>query len=73
MDNIANVTGNPQSSIPIRVKSMTYKIDTCHFLTWWSALLGYDEDWLAQLQDNVTEWDIWSWCSQPGLPVGATL
>ena len=27
-------------------------------------------DWLAQWKDNITEWDIRSWCWQPGLPVG---
>ena len=41
---------------------MTYKIDTYRFLAKCSALLGEDKDWLAQYQDNVTEWDIRSWC-----------
>ena len=27
------------------------------------------KDWLAQYQDNVTTWDIRSWCWQPGLPM----
>ena len=31
-------------------------IDTCCFLAWRSALLGSGKDWLAQCQDNVTEW-----------------
>ena len=35
-----------------------FKIDSCHFLAYHSALLGWDKDWLAQCQDNVTEWDI---------------
>ena len=26
------------SSVPRRVKSMTYKIDTCHFLPWWFVI-----------------------------------
>ena len=30
-------------------------IDTCHFLTWRSASLGYGEDWLALCQDSVTD------------------
>ena len=34
-----------------------FKIDTCHFLV--LALLGYGKNWLAQWQDNVTEWDGW--------------
>ena len=29
-----------------------------------------DKDWLAQSQDNVTEWDIRPWCWWPVLPVG---
>ena len=32
------------------------KIDTCRFLDRHSALLGYGKDWVAQCQDNVTEW-----------------
>ena len=43
------------SLIPSKVKLMTYKIGICHFLAWHSALIGYDMDWLAQCQDNVTE------------------
>ena len=46
------------SSNPSRVKLMTYEIDTCRYLAWHLALIGYDKDWLAQNQDNVTEWDI---------------
>ena len=45
------------------------KIDTRRFLARRSALLGYEKDWLVQCQNNVTEWDIRSWCWQPGLPV----
>ena len=32
-----------------------FKIDTCCFLAWSSALIGLDKDWLTQCQDNVTE------------------
>ena len=34
-----------------------------------ATLLGYGKDWLAQCQDNVTEWDIRSWCWRSGLLV----
>ena len=33
-------------------------IYTCHFLAWRLVLIGQGQDWLAQDQDNVTEWDI---------------
>ena len=33
-----------------------FSIDTCRFLVWCLALLGYGEDWLDQCQDNMTEW-----------------
>ena len=46
-----------------------FKIDTCRFLTWRLALLGLSKDWLAQCQDNVTEWDSRSRCWWPGVPV----
>ena len=45
-----------RSSVPDRVKSMTYKIDMCTFLTWCSALTGQCNYCLAQCQDNMTEW-----------------
>ena len=32
------------------------KMYVCRFLDW--ALLGYGKDWLAQCQDDVTEWGI---------------
>ena len=35
-----------------------FKIGTCHFLAWCSALLVYGKDWLTQHQDNVIERDI---------------
>ena len=44
------------SSVPFRVKPMTYQIDTCYFLAWCSALIGLGKDWLAQCWDNVIEW-----------------
>ena len=46
------------SSVASRVKSMTYKINTFHFLAWCLALIGYGKDWLVQCQDNMAEWDI---------------
>ena len=48
----------------------TYKIDTCRFLARCSVLIGQGKDWLAQDQDNVTEWDIKSWYWRSGFPVG---
>ena len=33
------------------------------------ALIGLGMDWLAQCQDNVTEWNIGSWCQWASLPV----
>ena len=55
---------------PDRVKPMTYTIYICCLLAWCSALLVYGKDWLAQCKDNVTQWDIGSWCCQPDFPVG---
>ena len=37
-----------------RVKPITYKIDTCCYLAWRSALIGYDKDWFVQYHNNVT-------------------
>ena len=53
-----------------QVKPMTYKIDTCHFLAMCLALLGYGKDWLAQYQDNDTEWDTRSMSQWHCFPVG---
>ena len=39
---------------------MTYQIDTCRFLARCSALFEQGTDWLAQCQNNVTQWDIGS-------------
>ena len=58
------------SSNPSRVKPMTYKIDTCYYLAWYLALIVWDKDWLAQYQDNMTDWDIGSWCQPVDLTVG---
>ena len=44
-----------------------FKIDTCSSLAWYSALLGYGKDWLAQYQDNATEGDSRSWCQWSGV------
>ena len=49
-----------ENSVPSRVKPITYKIDTCHVLAGCLTLLGYGEDWLAQIQNYVTKWGIWS-------------
>ena len=35
---------------------MTCKIDACGSLSWHLALRGWKQDWLAQGQDNVSEW-----------------
>ena len=56
-------------SIRCRVKPVTYNVDTCHFLAWHSALIGYGKDWFAECQDKLTEWDHGSWCWQPDFPV----
>ena len=59
-----------RSSIPSMVKQMTYKIDTCHILALHSILICYGKDWLVQCQDNVTGWDIGSWCWWPSFAMG---
>ena len=46
-----------ESSVPGRVKTMTYNTDTHSFLERRSALLGYGKDWLVQFQD-MTQWNI---------------
>ena len=60
------------SLVHTRVEQMTYNIDTCHFLDWWSALIVCIKGWLAQCRDNVTKWDIESWCQQPAFSLGKT-
>ena len=52
--------------IPNLVKSMTHKIDTCHYLAQQLALIGYGENWLAW----YLELEIGSHCWRPGLLVG---
>ena len=48
------VSSGPRSS-----QTNDFQIDTCrYFLVRRSALLASDKDWLAQCQDNATEWDI---------------
>ena len=56
-------------SNPGWVKINDLKIDTYRFLVSRLALLGLGKDWLAHGQDNVTEWDVRSWCGWPGFPV----
>ena len=34
------------------------------------AILRQGKDWLAQYQDNITEWQMGSWCREHGLPGG---
>ena len=41
-----------------RAKHVTYKIDTCHYLAWRFALIGWDEDRLGRCEDNLTVCDI---------------
>ena len=41
-----------------RVKQLTYTIDICFSLAWRLALLRSGKNWLAQCQDNVTEWGV---------------
>ena len=51
---------------------MTYEIDVCR-LSLPRLVLGINrigKDWLAQCQDNVTEWDIGLWCQWPDVPEG---
>ena len=58
------------SSNPSRIKLMIYRIDNCNYLAWCSVLIGSDQNCLVQHQDNVTVWDIMSWCRRYGRPVG---
>ena len=50
---------------PSRVKPMTYQIETCHYRAWCFALIGFDKDWFAQYQDNVTASGACQWFSFP--------
>ena len=38
-----------RSLVPGRVKIVTYKIDTCHFLAWPLAVIRLGKDWLMRL------------------------
>ena len=46
-----------------------FKIDTCHFLARYSALLVCGNEWYAQCQDNVSNWGIRLQFCWPGSPV----
>ena len=48
----------------------SFKLDTCHFLSWSLTLKGQGKNWLDQCQDNMAEWDIGSWSQPPDFPVG---
>ena len=58
------------SVVPNRIKTMTYKIDTCRFLAWHSKVISEDKDRLTQCQDTVTGWDGRSWFQRSSLPMG---
>ena len=49
--------------------SKTNDLWDLYFIARCSALLEQGKDWLFQCQDNVTEWDIWSWYWHPGFPM----
>ena len=53
-----------------QVKAMTDNIDTPCFLAWQLVLIGQGKDWVAQCQDNVTEYDIGSPCWLSDFTVG---
>ena len=44
----------PDGSIHSGDKRLTYKIDDCHYLAWFSVWLGHERDKLAQYLANVT-------------------
>ena len=56
---------NPPKT-PSQVKPMTYQIETCRYVAWLSALIGYGKDSFShpicskEYYDNGTEWDIGS-------------
>ena len=50
------------------LKTKDVKVDTCCFLARHFVLLEQGKNWLTQGQDNVTEWDIKSWCCRHDLP-----
>ena len=57
----------PHGFEPWSSQTNDIKFDTCHFLARHSALLGDGKDQLVWCQDNMTEWDIRSWCWWLGL------
>ena len=42
----------------------------CCFLVLRSDLIGYGKHWLGQCPDNLTEWDIRSWCQRADFQMG---
>ena len=57
------VADSVEHTLPVRKVGSAIDV-TCHYLTWWSALIGLDKDSLAQCQDKVAQWDIRQWCWQ---------
>jgi hypothetical protein len=49
---------------PRSVQTKDYKIGTCYFSARHAALRRKDKDWLARIQNNVSEW---SDMSTPGM------
>ena len=60
----------PHAFKPWSIRINDLDIRTCRFIAKFSALLGQGKEWLAKCQDNVTGWDIGSWCQWPDLRVG---
>ena len=64
------------SSIPGRIKPMTYQIDTSRYLIRHSALIGEGKHWFVQCHtvtvtvSGMCHIIMWSWCRHPGFPVG---
>ena len=57
-------------SYPNQVKPLTYKIDLWRANLIPGVIIILSWYWFSQYQDNMTEWNIESWCWQPGLPGG---
>ena len=62
--NLQVAGSNPDLTVfePWSSQTNDFKIDTCHFLAWLSALLGQGKDCLAECQDRAIEWNRRSWC-----------
>ena len=60
--------GSRQSEVPFLVESNQWPTKLV-LGTSCSVLQGYGKDWLSQCQDNVTEWEIGSWCWRLGFPI----